>query len=93
MKKWRWFWMGFVLFLLWFGSTARADGEPHLLRAFWGSGGESSNLGYVLQGTAGQPSADMSSGGDFTLASGFWPGDSADVQPERQQVYLPFVLR
>ena len=39
-----------------------------------GGGGRSSGGAYVLSGTIGQPDADWSSGGDYELLGGFWPG-------------------
>ena len=49
----------------------------------WSEGG-----GYALGGTVGQPDAGVLSGGDYTLAGGFWGGAAA-----RYGVYLPLVLR
>jgi hypothetical protein len=39
-----------------------------------GSGGQSSGGPYVLTGTIGQPDAAWSSGGNYELLGGFWPG-------------------
>ena len=39
-----------------------------------GGGGQSSGGPYVLTGTIGQPDADWSSGGDYEVLGGFWPG-------------------
>ncbi len=39
-----------------------------------GGGGQSSGGQYVLTGTIGQPDAAYSSGGDYELLGGFWPG-------------------
>ena len=39
-----------------------------------GGGGQSSGGAYVLTGTIGQPDAAWSSGGDYELLGGFWPG-------------------
>jgi len=49
----------------------------------WSEGG-----GYSLGGTVGQPDAGVLSGGDYTLAGGFWGGAAA-----RYGVYLPLVMR
>ena len=49
----------------------------------WSEGG-----GYSLGGTVGQPDAGVLSGGNYTLAGGFWGGAAA-----RYGVYLPLVLR
>jgi len=39
-----------------------------------GGGGTSSGGSYILTGTIGQPDAAYSSGGDYELLGGFWPG-------------------
>jgi len=39
-----------------------------------GGGGRSSSGPYVLTGTIGQPDAAWSSGGQYELLGGFWPG-------------------
>jgi len=39
-----------------------------------GGGGQSSGGPYTLTGTIGQPDAAYSSGGDYELLGGFWPG-------------------
>jgi len=39
-----------------------------------GGGGQSSGGPYKLTGTIGQPDAAWSSGGDYELLGGFWPG-------------------
>ena len=48
----------------------------------------STNGGYTLGGTLGQPDAGALSGGGYTLAGGFWSG--AAVQ---YKVYLPLVVK
>ncbi len=37
-----------------------------------GGGGTATGGGFTVQGTIGQPDAGLMSGGDFTLAAGFW---------------------
>lgn len=44
--------------------------------------------GYSLGGTSGQPDAAVWSGGDYTLAGGFWGGVAVEYR-----IYLPLVLR
>ncbi len=51
-------------------------------------GGESSDSGYTLVGTIGQPDAGALYGGGYTLSGGFWIGEA-----NQYQVYLPVVLR
>ena len=52
-----------------------------------GGGTFSSNGGYVLGGTIGQPDAGLLTGGGYTLAGGFWGGVAV-----RWKVYLPLIL-
>jgi hypothetical protein len=55
-----------------------------------GGGGRSSNGGYNLSGTIGQPDAGPRlSGGDFTLQGGFWSGAGIN----ETWTYLPVVIR
>ena len=52
-------------------------------------GGTSSNGGYTLDGTIGQPDASTSlSNGGYSLVGGFW---NMTAQP--YSIYLPLVLR
>jgi hypothetical protein len=55
-------------------------------------GGETLSRGgeYALAGTAGQPDADLLTGGGYKLAGGFWGGAAITVD---YKVYLPLVLR
>ena len=54
-------------------------------------GGTSTGSDYSLSGTTGQPDAGGMSGGNYTLAGGFW---SENVSlPQKWMVYLPLVLR
>ena len=57
-----------------------------------GGGGNSSGGPYILSGTAGQPDAWVLSGGDYTLAGGFWTG-IAGPMPPTFTIYLPLVLK
>jgi hypothetical protein len=56
-----------------------------------GGGISSSDGGYSLGGTAGQPDAGLLSGDTFTLAGGFWPGGAVAVP--KYDIYLPLVVR
>ena len=60
--------------------------------AWWtvdgGGAASSTNGGYTLGGTIGQPDAGAMSGEGYTLAGGFWGG--AAVQ---HKVYLPLVIK
>jgi len=40
-----------------------------------GGGGQSTGGSYVLTATIGEPEAGASSGGDYELLGGFWPGE------------------
>jgi len=56
-------------------------------------GGTASGGDYVLMFTVGQSDAgSVLSGGDYTLAGGFWPGGAASSAPE-YRIYLPLVVR
>ncbi len=44
---------------------------------------------FTLSGTMGQPDAGIASGGNFTLASGFWGSTLADAI----KLYLPLILK
>jgi hypothetical protein len=48
----------------------------------------STGNGYSLGGTIGQPDAGTMTGGEYTLAGGFWSGAAAHYR-----IYLPLVLR
>jgi hypothetical protein len=57
------------------------------------AGGETGIRGgdYLLLGTAGQPDAVLATnGGQYTLLSGFWPGEQ---DRRRGTLYLPLILR
>jgi hypothetical protein len=83
-----------VLVLALFVSGAALAAGSYTL-SWWtvdSGGGSSSGSGYILSGTLGQPDAGtLSSGGGYTLASGFWHG-GAPVLAE-MKVYLPLVVR
>jgi len=59
------------LMLAEFASAARYEISWYTID---GGGGTSSGGAYVLTGTIGQPDADWSSGGEYELLGGFWPG-------------------
>jgi hypothetical protein len=56
-----------------------------------GGGTFSPGGGYSLGGTAGQPDAGLLTGGEYTLAGGFWRGGA--VPAPQHVLYLPLVLR
>ena len=84
-----------MLTLLMLIINVRANG-PATTLDWWtvdGGGGTlaSADGQMVLNGTVGQPDAYVLSGGDTTLAGGFWGGG---VSPETgYEIYLPLVLR
>jgi hypothetical protein len=56
-----------------------------------GGGGMLSAGGtYSVSGTAGQSDAGVMSGGEYSLAGGFWGGGAATTQ---LQLFLPVILR
>lgn len=56
-----------------------------------GGGGSSSGSTFSLTGTAGQPDAGVMSGGDFTLAGGFWGGGAVTIT--QLQLFLPLIKK
>ena len=75
------------------GSTAIAATQAYDLD-WWtvdGGGNTSSGGVYSLSATIGQPDAGSLSGGDFTLAGGYW-SEAVSVPPVRE-LYLPLVNR
>ena len=52
-----------------------------------GGGGTSSSGGYTMSGTTGQFDAGRTSGGDYTLVSGFWAAAGGSM------LFLPVVHR
>jgi hypothetical protein len=77
-----------ILFLL--ASVALADSGGDYDIPWWtvNGGGRLSGGRYILQGAAGQPEAGVLTGGNYTMAGGFWPGAAAEYR-----IYLPLVLR
>ena len=78
-------------------SARLSDPDPGTYDLSWwtadGGGATFSNAGsYSLGGTIGQPDAGTSSGGNYTLAGGFWPG-AEGVVPITYHIYLPLVIR
>ena len=53
-----------------------------------GGGGTSMGGSYALMGAIGQPDAGAMSGGEYTLAGGFWGSGAAQYR-----TFLPLVLR
>jgi hypothetical protein len=79
-----------ILGLLLISAGVLALTNPEIPRYFMGSGGESSGGGYTLTGSLGQHDAGPTlSGGEYTLAGGFWGAGGTINYP----VYLPLVLR
>jgi hypothetical protein len=81
-----------LLMVITFASTQAQSGSGYDLT--WNTidngGGTSSNGGYTLDGTIGQPDAGASiSSSGYTLTGGFW----ADVSIAQYHLYLPVVLR
>ena len=75
------------------GSTAIAATQAYDLD-WWtvdGGGNTSSGGVYSLSATIGQPDAESLSGGDFTLAGGYWSA-AVSVPPVRE-LFLPLVNR
>ena len=62
-----------ILLTMFLSSTASAEYELSWY-TIDGGGGRSSGGPYTLTGTIGQPDAAYSSGGNYELLGGFWPG-------------------
>lgn len=80
-----------ILLLLCTAGLTSASQAGYTLDWWTASGGGgtlSDGGGYTLGGTAGQPGAGDSSGGDYALTGGFWGSIGGDYF-----VYLPLVLR
>jgi hypothetical protein len=74
-------------------STAMAQSQAAGYDLFWwtvdgGGTTSSTDNGYSLGGTAGQPDASVWSGSGYTLAGGFWRGTEVAYH-----VFLPLALR
>ena len=71
-------------------ASAQSSGDYDL--AWWtvdgGGATFNTNGGYSLGSSIGQPDAAVWSGGDYTLAGGFWGGTVVDYR-----IYLPLVLK
>jgi hypothetical protein len=93
MKRQLVFTLVLVLILLASG-VALAAGSYDL--SWWtvdAGGGTSSGNSYTLSGTIGQPDAGtIASGGEYTLAGGFWHGGVV-IPINKIKVYLPQVVR
>ena len=86
-----------LLLLLLLAGVALAQVPQQTYTLDWwtvdGSGGMfSTDSGYSLGGTAGQPDPGVLSGGGYELGGGFW-GGGAPTPGQRYGIYLPLVLR
>ena len=93
MKRWPVILLLLVLLLLSgvaAGVFAQSGGGYDLTWSTVDGGGAtfSEGGGYSLGGTVGQPDAGVLSGGNYTLAGGFWSGGVAQYR-----IYLPLLLR
>ena len=57
-----------------------------------GGGGTIRGGAYILSGTSGQCSANVISGGSYSLTGGFWPGDVQEIAVDRA-LYLPLIRK
>ena len=67
-------WMTIILMSLLITLPAPAGDYAIVWSTIDGGGGQSSGGPYTLTGTIGQPDAAWSSGGQYELLGGFWPG-------------------
>ena len=68
-----WSAIGIILLMMCLASTASSEYELSWY-TIDGGGGRSSGGDFTLTGTIGQPDAAWSSGGQYELLGGFWPG-------------------
>jgi hypothetical protein len=86
-----------ILALVLTGGVALAQTGNGYDLSWWtvdGGGGASSGGGYTLIGTSGQADAGvLMSGGNYTLAGGFWGVGGLAQSPEGNPIYLPIVFK
>ena len=84
----------FIVFILAGASLAATEAYDLSWWTVDGGGGASGNGNYTLQATIGQPDAGYQmSGGDYTLAGGFWGAGGEAPEPTGHQLYLPLINR
>ena len=83
-------------FLLLAIQTVHAAGSTGFTLDWWtvdgGGGTFSTNGGYSLGGSIGQPDAGTASGGTYTLDGGFW-GDESNTIINSHWIHLPLIMR
>ncbi len=84
-----------LLIVLFSSSVALAEGGFGL--NWWtvdGGGSQSNHAGFILIGTIGQPDAGvLMSGGNYTLAGGFWGAGGLSGNGEESFIYLPIIFK
>jgi hypothetical protein len=88
--------LGLILLLA--GAVGLASAGSGYRLSWWtvdGGGGRlSSEGGYALLGTAGQPDAGRPhSSASYSLTGGFWSGAPAEPPPGEFTIFLPVVMR
>ena len=58
-----------------------------------GGGAKSTNNGYAVQGSIGQPDAGQLGGGSYSLRGGFWGGAGIEPITVYHHVYLPVIFK
>lgn len=100
----RWIPLLLIAGLFMAASVALAQSGGDFDLSWWtvdgGGGTASSGESYTLVGTVGQPDAGTLSGGNYTLAGGFWnaiadqPASTpTPTPPATHSIYLPLVAR
>ena len=74
-------------------ASAQTGGPYELSWSDVGASGSSSGGVYSLDSTIGQPEAGAVSGGDYTLAGGFFASPGVLQSPVMPRVYLPLLQR
>lgn len=90
--------LGICLLLIAAGAIVSASDDlvANLSIPWWtadGGGGESSGGSYTLRGTAGQPDAGRASGGDYSIAGGFWAAAPPELGPASVNLFMPMITR
>lgn len=89
--------LGVLLAAVWTISLASDDAADSFSITWWttdGGGGVSAGGPYTLGGTAGQPDAGRSSGGDYALVGGFWAAMRPDLESNTvYTLHMPMVTR
>jgi hypothetical protein len=78
--------------LLLLGGWSTAHAQPAIpWQTVDGGGGLCTAGAFTLRGTVGQADAGVMSGGQFSLAGGFWQSPAPSTGTMSQRLYMPFI--